>query len=573
MLKKLRIQDFLLMGEAEIEFAPGLNVLTGETGTGKSVLLRALGLLFGRRGDPDWIRRDAPCLRIEGVFDASPRALRLARSLKLTESGDALTIVREVRRDGPSRCWVNGTRVLVGTLRRLADELVEVHGQREEERFRRAESQRDLLDLFAGHGRLRQELRRAYRELAEADGKLAQHRARIQGIARDEDWLRYQVEEIERLAPESGEMERLQERVREVRAASRRGEAIALAEDLLISRRGAVLAALEELDHRLAGLRSEEETESWGSLRDEVRELAQRARALARRVRELRREAGGGREELTALEDRLRALGELERKHRRSLPEVLALAVEMRGRLQELAQGRETEAHLSADRERCHAAALRLADELRASRGKAAAELVEAVHRELGAIEMHNCRLRVQLLPLSTGAAETHRAFGPSGSERVLFEVETNPGEGFRPLGAIASGGEMARLALALRVVLGERGHALLAVFDEIDTGLGGAAARAVAARLTQVAAHQQVLLVTHLPLIAAAGGRHFAVEKRVRKGATAMGVRPLEGEERTGEIARMLAGDSRDPEARQHAAALLGRALPLPARRGSARS
>jgi len=563
MLTRLRIQDLLLVHQAEIECAPGLNVLTGETGAGKSILLRGLALALGRRADGDWIRRGAPLTRIETTFRPSPRALRRARSLGLAADEGELCIVREVRREGGGRCFVNGTRLPLAALQRLGDELVEIHGQREEERFRRADSQRDLLDLFGGHGELRRDLRAAHRARALALARLNAHRERIVRLARDEEWLRYQVEEIGRIAPEPGEEERLRDRVLALRSIGRRAEWIALAEEWLVGRRGAVVAALEELDHRLAGLGLRED--EWAGLRDEMQEVLQRARALARSVREARREADAGHAELPELEARLTALDQLARKHKRALPEVLALHGEMQASLEELARGREIEERLLGEERERAAELARLAATLTAARAKAAAELTEAVHVELDGLRMSGCRLQVVFTPFADDAGEPH---GPAGSERVSFEVETNPGEGFRALGRVASGGEMARLALALRVVLGERGHALLAVFDEIDAGLGGLAARAVATRLAQVAAHQQVLLVTHLPLIAAAARRHFAVEKRSHAGAALVGVRALEGDERVAEIARMLAGDGRDAQARQHAAALLESGFSIARRR-----
>ncbi|MFH1143948.1 MAG: DNA repair protein RecN [Candidatus Eisenbacteria bacterium] len=570
MLSSLRVKDFLLIREAHLDFAPGLNVLTGETGTGKSMLLRALALLFGRRADPGWIRRGAAALRVEAAFRAPPRARRLAQALGLQVEEGEILIVREVRREGPGRAFVNGQRVLVETLRRLGDELVEIHGQREEERFRRGDAQRELLDVFGNHAALRREVRQCHRELEGAQGRLGEHGERIERLARDEEWLRYQVEEIERVAPRAGEIETLRGQVSELREAAREAEFIALAEDLLAGRGGAVLAAMEELDHRMAGLAAG--GERWETLRAEVREGLTHVRAVARGLRELRRDVAGGLRELPVLEERLGALDQLQRKHRRGLDEVIELLGQMQAGLEELARGRETEQRL---REACGLARAKLeqqAGSLSAARQKAARELTAAMSSELDELGMPGCRLRVSLEPMGD-SQEGALVIGPTGSERVTFEVETNAGEGFRPLGRIASGGEMARLALALRVVLGKRGHALLAVFDEVDAGLGGAAAQSVAARLARVAKHQQVLLVTHLPVIAAAAERQFAIEKQPRAGVFDVGVRPIEGDERIAEIARMLAGNGRDPEARRHATALLERAFRLPARDESGRS
>ncbi len=572
MLTSLHIGDFLLVREARLEFAPGLNVLTGETGTGKSILLRGLALLFGRRADPDWIRPGAPALRVEAEFRPSARVLRTVHDLGLPVDQERLVVVREVRCSGPSRAFVNGSPALLRTLVRLGDELIEFHGQREEERFRKPEAQRDLLDLFAGNGPLRAAFRSAYREWDTAQQRLAAHRERIATLAREEDWLRYQVEEIERLAFEPDELETLRERAQLSRRAERLVETAALAEELLVSRHGAVLAALEELDHRLSGVDGGA-GEAWRAFREEVRELVERARNLARRVRELRREANAAGERPEALEERIRALSDLERKHRKPLAEVHALGAQMKSRLEELAAGRDTERTLTDALEAHRAEAGRLAGELTAARLRAGPALARAVARELADIGMADCGMKVVFPPARSSNEEGPVSFGPAGAESVAFEVETNPGQGFRPMGMIASGGEMARLALALRVVLGKRGHGRLAVFDEIDAGLGGAAARSVAARLAGVAQHRQVLLVTHLPIIACAAQRHFGVEKRTARGATSVSVRFLEESARVAEIARMLGGDPGNQAALRHAATMLRPGFPLSAGSESDRS
>jgi DNA repair protein RecN (Recombination protein N) len=567
MLVNLRVTDFLLVADAQLDLAPGLNVLTGETGTGKSILLHALGLLLGGRASSDWIRREADGLRVSGLFRADARALRGARTLGIPLEGDELLITREVRRQGGGRCFVNGERVLVGTLRKLGAQLVEVHGQRDEERFRRPESQRDLLDLYGGHADLRRRVRAGHRAVVAAREALAAHDERIAQLARDEEYLRFQVAEIEKLEPQADEIEALRERIGGLRAGRRRVEFLALAEELLRARSGSVLEALEELDHRLGAV--EATPEAWASLREELGTLVQGARSAARRVAELRRTAHAAADELPALEERLAALERLQRKHRRPLAEIVALLAAMRADLERLGAASAARRGLAAELDSAREALATAAAELGRRRQRAGRRLAGALEGELAEIGMAQVRFRVALPAAASRAGES----GPSGGERVVFEVETNPGEGFRPLGEIASGGEMARLALGLRVVLGERGRTMLTVFDEIDAGLGGGAARAVARRLAAVAAHRQVLLVTHLPVIAAQGSRHFQVEKQLSGRRAAVNVQPVSGGLRVAEIARMLGGDAAGTEARRHAEVLLQEAFPLPVRKGSARS
>jgi len=566
MLSNLRVTDFLLVADAQLELSPGLNVLTGETGTGKSILLQALGLLLGGRGSADWIRRGAERLRISGVFHGDARALRTARALGVPLEGEELVISREIQRRGGGRCFINGQRVLVGALRKLGAQLVEIHGQRDEERFRRPEVQRDLLDLFGGHGELRRQVRACYGAVIEAREALREHEDRMAQLERDEEWLRFQVAEIEQVAPQPDELERLRDQLTALRASHRREELLALAEELLQARSGSVLEALEELDHRLGALG--EGTGDWAVLREELHALALGARQAARRVRGLRREAQAGADELPRLEERLTVLEGLQRKHRRPLAEVVGLLATMRADLERLTEAATIREGLAGECAGRREALGGVAKKLRRRRERAAGGFATALEKEFAGIGMDACRFRVTLPAVGGGGTgRGEAAVGATGGERVLFEVETNPGEGFRPLGEIASGGEIARVALGVRVVLGERGRTVLTVFDEIDAGLGGSAARAVARRLAVVAGHRQVLLVTHLAVIAAQACRHFRVEKRSDGQRALIEVTPVAGSLRVEEIARMLGGDGGGAEARRHAEALLQQAFSLPAR------
>lgn len=572
MLTRLLVRDFLLVEEGVLEFGPGFNALTGETGAGKSILLHALGLLLGARGSAEWIRRPAEGLLVEGVFRVDLGMRRRLEALGITDGGAELIVSREIRRGGVNRCFVNGQRVLVERLRRLAEPLVEIHGQREEERFRHAPAQRDLLDLFGGHGELRRRVKHAYREAREAEAALAAHASTMERLAREEDWLRFQLAEVERIRPATGEEEALREQLSRQRDAEQKSELLALIEHILNGREGAVLESLEELDHRAATLK--DAGDPWEALRTSIADLARQARRLHQEVSRL---SGGPPEEggeAAALELRLSELEHLRRKHRRTLEEIVAQAETWRAALRELEEAQVTGAALRARRDEARQVLEREAARLASARRKAGAALAQGLRRELEAIGMSECRLAVRFAPLGAGdggiGIEDGRAIGAAGGESVAFEIETNPNEGFRPLGEIASGGEMARIALALRVVLGARGRPGLSIFDEIDAGLGGTAARAVAARIAEVGRHRQVLLVTHLPMIAARAERQIRVAKETRAGRSRVTVAPLEGEARVAEIARMLAGEAADPQARQHARALLREPLRLPEPKGS---
>jgi DNA repair protein RecN (Recombination protein N) len=562
MLRALRVRNFLLVHEVAIELAAGLAVLTGETGTGKSILLDALGLLLGGRGSSAWVRQGAEALHVEATFEVDRRTQGLLREMGVPCEGRDLILAREIDRNGRSRCFANGHRVLVGSLQRLGSQLVEVHGQREEERFRRPDVQRDLLDLHGGHLELRRAVRNAFVETRGARDVLERHRARIARLTEEEDWLRFQLTEIDEIHPHPEETETLKERVRALRQTAEREDLTELAERLLNGRAGAILESLEELDHRISALSIKED--AWEEFGQAIRELLGRAREAYRALGNLRSAAGEGLEELGRLEERLAELERLQQKHRKPLAEILDLADEMRRSLESLEESKQEEEVLLAKLEDAATALRGTARRLREAREKAASEMARAIWRELELLGMKGCRLRVALRPLAREASDAAdfpdtEGIGPNGSERVIFEMETNPGEGFRPLGEIASGGEMSRIALAIRVVLGGAGRSRLTVFDEIDAGLGGAAAKAVAGRLGQVARHRQVLLVTHLPVIAAQAQRQYRVWKEKRDGRNVAFVAEVRGTERGGEVARMLAGEASDAQARRHARVLLG--------------
>jgi len=575
MLTRLLVRNFLLVEEGVLEFGPGFNALTGETGAGKSILLHALGLLLGARGSPEWIRRRAESLLVEGVFHVDAAMQRRLEALGIADGGEELVLSREIRRSGTNRCFANGQRVLVERLRRLTEPLVEIHGQREEERFRQAAAQRELLDAFGDHGELRRAVRAAYRAAREAEDALSEHERTTERLAREEDWVRFQLAEVDRIRPVAGEEDTLREQLARQRDSARQTELLALIEHILNGRDGAVLESLEELDHRASAWQAA--GEPWEGLRASIAELARQARRLHQ---EARRCAPGVPEEggdAAALEQRLSELEHLRRKHRGSLEDVVARAETWRAALRELEEAQTTGVALRGRQAQARAALERAAAQLGSARRKAGTALAQALRRELEAIGMPECRLAVRLTPLRAGegaiAIEDDRAIGAAGAEGVDFEIETNPHEGFRPLGEIASGGEMARIALALRVVLGGRGRPGLSIFDEIDAGLGGSAARAVAARIAEVGRHRQVLLVTHLPMIAARAERQIRVTKEMRAGRARVTVAGLEGEARVAEIARMLAGEGADPQAQQHARALLREPLRLPAAKGSGRN
>lgn len=562
MLQRLRVKNFLLINDAVLELSPHLNVLSGETGTGKSLLLDALGLALGARAKADWIGPNGDLLLVEASFQGDRSVRRLVESMGLVSEGSELILSRQVRASGPSRCFVNGQQILQRDLRRLGNQLVEIHGQRQEERFRHAEVQRDLLDLYGDLGAHRRAVRACYAAAGEVEEALSAHDAEHVALARDEEWLRFQLQEIEEIAPAEGELEDVRERVTVLKALAERSEWLHGADLAFNGPEGGILEALETLDARLPA--AGESDQEHHQLQEELRALLQQARRFYRSLGSLRRdhddELGG----LPTLEQRLSKLERLQRKHRKPLEDLLEAAEEMRRGLARLAEGDLRRADLEQQRGVRLEELKQAARALTEARLKAAGELNRLVAAELKALGMPGVEVRIQLEPLPPARGDRligceDVTVGPTGGDRVCFLARTNPGASPRPMGEIASGGEMARIALALRVALGKRGRSLLTVFDEIDAGLGATAAQTVAKRLTKISRHRQVLLVTHLPVIAAAADRHFQVWKRQRAKQTESGVEQLVERQRVGEIARMLSGSAKDDRARAHATGLLG--------------
>jgi DNA repair protein RecN (Recombination protein N) len=558
MLLRLHVKNFLLIADAELEFSPHLNVLTGETGTGKSLLLGALGLALGSRAASSWIGPEGDRVMVEAAFRADRPLLRSLSGMGIVTEGREVLLSRQVRAGGGSRCFVNGQQVLQRSLQRLGAQLVEIHGQRQEERFRHPDVQRDLLDLFGEAGERRRRVRLLFAAAQEAARQLEEHDGRLASIARDEEYLRFQLQEIEQLHPRAGELGEIKEQVLSLKTIAQRQEWIRRAERTLNGPEGGILEALESLAVQIP--QDEAGGEDLAGPRAQLQEMLHLARGLSRQIVRHRRERDGDLDVLPQLQERLSHLEQLQRKHRKPLDEILSSAAQMRAALDSLAAGEAARATLVTELAEAQAALEQAARDLSRAREEAAAQFVGRVHRELRELGMPGVELAVRFGAITSGPNDRALQIGALGAERVVLEARTNPGASLRPLGEIASGGEMARVALAVRVVLGERGRALMTVFDEIDAGLGATAARSVARRLQRISRHRQVLLVTHLPVIAAAADHHIQVWKEQDRTRARSGLRVLDETARIGEIARMLGGSAQDRQAREHAAALMAR-------------
>ncbi len=547
MLRHLDIRDMLIIDRLELAFQPGLNVLTGETGAGKSILLDSLGFVLGWRGRAELVRLGAEQGEVTAEFDLPETH---AAWDVLREAGfsydDSLILRRINTRDGRKTAWINDRRVSGEILRQVSETLVELHGQHDDRGLLNPRGHQVLLDDFGGLSARLAKVRKTWRALSEAQKTLKAALARVAELKDEEEYLRHAVAEFDTLAPVAGEDAELDKQRRRMQAAEKIGEDISKA-------------------YQALGLNGAE-----GMMGDAARWLADAAgdadgtleaalAALDRAMTELSEVQSGveaamdalsfNPHELEQVEERLFAIRGLARKHDVLADELGPFADQLRDRLSALDHGESDLVDLEKAVQTANAAYEAAAADLTAARRKAAAKLDKAMANELAPLKMERAVFVTEIT--STDA-------GPDGVDTVAFTVATNPGAPAGPIGKIASGGELSRFLLALKVCLTGTDSGLTLIFDEIDRGVGGATADAVGRRLAQLAEQGQVLVVTHSPQVAALGGHHWRVEKRQTKDATLSTVVGLADADRVDEIARMISGDRITDEARAAARSLL---------------
>ena len=551
MIAELRVRDLATIADVTLPLGPGLNVLTGETGAGKSMLVDALDLLVGGRADSGAIRPGKHRAVVEGVFEELAPALRpRIEALGLDLEEGRLVIRREIGAEGRSRAWVNGSPTTVGVLAELGALLVDLHGQHEALSLSRPETQRNLLDAFSEAAAEAEAVRAAVAAWEGAAAEEAALRRRRDEVQRRSDYLRHVVAEIDAARLEPGEEESLEQEARRLSHAEQLiGGALRIA-DAMEGERGSALEALGQAERALSALtRTDPSVAAWHELLDAAyANLTELARAA--------REYAGGFDNdpgrLQVLEQRRDVLYRLKQKYGETLVAVLEAR---RAGAEELDLLDTAELDLRSLAARVAAAAgtvRRAAEALSAKRAAGAERLARAVNRILPKLGLSGGRLSVGLLPLPSP--------GPAGAEAIQFQVRLNAGMEERPLAKVASGGELARLMLALKVVLARHDAVPSLVFDEVDQGIGGEIGGQVGAALAEVAQRHQVLVITHLPQIAARADRHLVVSKKARGGVATSDVAWIHGEDRVAELARML-GDPDGDTARRHALSMLGAA------------
>jgi DNA repair protein RecN (Recombination protein N) len=542
-LHELRVENLLLIERAELRLAPGLNVLTGETGAGKTVLAHALDLLLGGRSRSGIVRPGAAEAYVEGVFDL-PEALRALLGDRVAPDADELVLARRVSAEGRTRAYLNGRSASVGDLREAAEGLIAFYGQHEHRKLMLASSQLELLDGACGPEQAARRARYAalHARVRELEGSLDQLRERAGARDRELDLLQFELAEIEAAEPseaEEAELTARRDRLRHVEAL--RAAALGTAEVVTADEGGVatVLAGAGALLDGVAGVDAELDTlaDRWRALAIEADDLAGELRGYGEG---LEAEPGG----LDAVEERLGAWDRLKRKHGGTIAAVLAHADECRARIAELDRAEvaleEAQAELASARE----ARAALAAELHKARVKAAKSLAVEVKTRLADLAMDAATFSIALEP---------RDAGPTGTDAVEFLIAPNPGVPAAPLRETASGGELSRVMLALLGAANATGSSIL-VFDEIDAGIGGHTARAVGEQLRTLASGRQVLCITHLPQVASLATRHFSIAKSTDREPAITTVTELAEKHVVTELVRMLGASADDVAARRHA-------------------
>lgn len=549
MLRTLEVRDILIIDRLDLEFRSGLNVLTGETGAGKSILLDCLGFVLGWRGRAELVRQGAEQGEVTAVFDLPPgHPAHAVLSDAGLPDGEELILRRVNAADGRKTAYVNDRRTSGEVLRALSDTLVELHGQHDDRGLLNPRGHRAMLDAFAGVEAKLSATRAAWTGMSRAAKALDQAEAALAAMRAEEDFLRHAVAELDKLDPAQGEEAELDARRRAMQAGERIRADIARALQAL-SGDGAE-GMMSDASRWLEGVADRAEGRldpALAALSRAQIELGEAAGAVESVLEDLAFDP----RELEAVEERLFAIRALARKHNVLADDLGGLAADLRQRLAALDGGEENLRALQAALHAATATYDAAAAALGAERAAAALRLDQAIAAELAPLKMERAVFRTEI----TGGEA-----GPEGRDAVAFTVATNPGAAAGPLNKIASGGELSRFLLALKVCLMRGADGVTMIFDEIDRGVGGATADAVGRRLERLADGAQILVVTHSPQVAARGGHHWRVEKRVKDDVTTSTVTALPRAERVDEIARMLSGETITEAARQAALDLLDR-------------
>lgn len=565
MLLELRVSNLALIDHVELTFQPGLNVLTGETGAGKSILIHAIGLLLGERGAAEEVGLGKRAATVEGLFDISghPSSQHALRELGIPVEEDGMVVLsrREITADGRSRCRINGRLATVTMLRDIGRHLVDLHGQHEHQSLLRVETHLDFLDAFGGDAcqSLREQYRKVYHELKGTEERLSvlleDEKQRAQRI----DMLQFQMQEIDAAKLEVGEEERLMEERARLANIERLREAAQACLALLSGDEAG--SAVDAVGRAAVFLRDMQSAESAAAMWTEgVQNALYQLQDVARELRNYLDKLEADPARLEDIEARLHLLTRLKRKYGDTIEQILQHRARIEEEFQSLTHRDEQVAALEQQRAALRQQLAAWGQQLSDARRQAAKNFEQAVVTHLKSLAMENVKFAVQIEPVpSRDGNGANFPFTERGMDHVEFLLSPNPGQPLRPLARIASGGELSRVMLALKTALSRRHEIPVLIFDEIDVGIGGAAAEAVGVKLKELAQYAQVFCVTHLPQIARYADAHFNVRKDITEGRTTVNVTRLNEQERVHELARMLGGAKVTEATLRHAQELVG--------------
>ena len=548
MLLALSLNDFVIVDRLNLDFQPGFTVLTGETGAGKSITLDAIGLLLGDKADYGQIRQGAAEARLSALFDLSELPelqAELREQGLLAEDAEELSIRRIIDAKGKSRSYINNQAATLSQLKSIGSRLIDIHGQNAHHSLNQEAAQRELLDAFAGCTALAGEVKAAYQSWQNANQALKAAQTQSENLQIERERLEWQFDELSRLAPTPGEWETVSQSHDSLAHAAELMEAAQETEEAINGDNG-LQAQIYRCQKKLEALsriepRFNESLNLLASIEAELGEVSANMRDVASR-------SDLDPAELAAQEQRLGELMGMARKYRVEPQDLPAKMQEIEAALQQL-QAAADIAALEAAAERCEKQYHEAAQQLSAGRRQAAERLGSETATHMQELAMKGARFHIELLPASPSAF---------GLEQVQYQVAANKGSPLRPLNKVASGGELARISLALQVVTSQYTQTPTLIFDEVDTGIGGGVAETVGRALRSLGRKHQVLAVTHLPQVAACGEQHWQVRKNSEGEQTVSSIRVLSAEERVEEIARMLGGETLTATTRSHAAELL---------------
>ena len=552
MLQQLTISNFILVERCQMNFSEGLCVLTGETGAGKSILLGALGLLLGERaaGQP-LFNPNAPATLL-GEFTLTPSIKQFCEENGMFLEDDMLLLRRQLQPDGKSRAFINDQPVSINLLKQLGEKLMEIHGQQGQRGLSDKGTQRDMLDKFGKHESLLAQVKTHHQTWQQLVNARAAKQAAIANAAAQEDYLRHMHQELAKLAPQLGEEEELAVKRRQLMHAEKLGALLQDAQSELVGA-NPVENALLRASRLLA--RSDDETDenpTLSQLLESLNDAQQNVAEALQSLDSLILDSGYDPKELDAIETRLSELRGAARKHKRPVEALASYLQEISETLNALDSDESALSQILAEEKKAKHAYFEVAKALTAARQKVATSLADKIMAELAPLKMEATRFQVSIQPLAEENWAAH------GADDLQFEASTNPGVPFGPMAKIASGGELSRFMLALKVVLAEGDADKTLIFDEIDTGTSGVVAEAIGERLKRLSHSAQIMVITHLPQVASQGSTHFKVAKQTREGQTRTSVTALSQTERLEELATMLSGKQITAEARQMADQML---------------